>query len=553
MSSIGSDDEGHDIVQKRRLRAVLSDPCPSDLSSIPAMDLDNYSPSASVMMQAIAKYHKKLPTTCFMKWLSNLRSVLQAWATDGKVSAGSGCTGTDMWIHCMNSLLSHWHGIFGLGELSMKSVFVSENEEAKKQFLKQQHDFDILVPDVAQFKEARVWNEKTQRATVLPWTVLYAGGFSCKGNSKQNKNRGLNKGCIRSGETSSGITFEAMRSWILKSRPKIAWLENVPEVQQSVDVSGDGLAASDADYIESCFKEHDFTVVTTCFSAMDYGSAAERVRWWAVIFDIPACHSKEVKDRFHEILAALKIGAFPVDAFLLQDAVIASICEPLILGDSVAKRQKTDSAPAQWKMTHETAFMQHDLLWPPLPVKVEPLLAAGFRQREAELVYFANVMFPSNKDGKAIEGQWAFMDANHSFERTFRWPLSEGQELTNPWRTCVPTMTANSAMAARRSKYGKTEIKKIHGLEAMRLIGWDLGFWANSASPFVCKSVSPELLSDLAGNAWSSFAFIPLAISALGAAPASFYHQARPSLAAASAPDTAAEVVSDSDSSGASS
>lgn len=216
----------------------------------------------------------------------------------------------------------------------------------------------------------------------------------------------------------------------------------------------------------------------------------------------------------------------------MKDAVIASICEPMILDGHVeptAKKMKGDSA--QWKATHEAAFMQHGMQWPPPAMKMDPLLATGFKQREAECVHFANELFPTGRDGNASEGQWTFMDANHSFERLFKWPLSEGQEMTNPWRSCVPTMTANSSIAARRRKSGQLEIREIHGLEAMRLIGWDLGFWAHHASPFRPNVITPELLMDLAGNAWSSFAFLPLAIAALGSAPADFYHKSRRSVA----------------------
>ena len=147
---------------------------------------------------------------------------------------------------------------------------------------------------------------------------------------------------------------------------------------------------------------------------------------------------------------------------------------------------------------------------------------------EAELVHFANVVFPAAEES---EGKWLFFDSNHSFERVFRWPLVVGQELRSPWKDHVPTMTGQSSLAGRRKKEGNMELKKLHGLEAMRLIGWDLGHWKNHASPFIDSSdtgITPELLNNMAGNAWSSFSYSPLAIVALGSAPASWYHQDGP-------------------------
>eukprot|EP00959_Pyramimonas_sp_CCMP1952_P331097 6933400-Pyramimonas_sp.AAC.1 len=66
---------------------------------------------------------------------------------------------------------------------------------------------------------------------------------------------------------------------------------------------------------------------------------------------------------------------------------------------------------------------------------------------------------------------------------------------------------------------GVVEIKRLHGMESMACIGWDMSFWRDGKPPFTAdKSVTPELLNDLAGNAWSAFQFTPVCIAAIGAA-----------------------------------
>ena len=84
----------------------------------------------------------------------------------------------------------------------------------------------------------------------------------------------------------------------------------------------------------------------------------------------------------------------------------------------------------------------------------------------------------------------------------------------------------SSTIACRvKTPDGVVRIKKLHGLEAMRLIGWDLCEWKDGVSPFASGKVTPELLAAMAGNAWSAFAFVPLAISAFGAAPADLFQR----------------------------
>lgn len=269
-----SDDEPQPAQQTRRLRAVLSDPFPptpeGNDEDIPRLSLDEYSKEESAMWRAIQSYHRKIPKQMLISWLGNLRSVISEWKLGSDISAGSGCSGTDIWILCLEALVSFWDGEFGMPETHVRHAFSAEADNVKQKFLRSQFDMPVLVSDVSQFKEARVWNMMANRAEVLPWTVFFGGGFSCKGNSKQNSNRKANKGCVQRGDTSSGVTFEAMRQWIIKARPKITWLENVPELCQQVDQEIFTFA-SDAEYIRECFESHDFTVITVVINCRNYG------------------------------------------------------------------------------------------------------------------------------------------------------------------------------------------------------------------------------------------------------------------------------------------
>lgn len=200
--------------------------------------------------------------------------------------------------------------------------------------------------------------------------------------------------------------------------------------------------------------------------------------------------------------------------FLLPEATLAA-WDSDYNSSRDAKRSKTD---CKWKDVHEAAFAACGYTWPPL--ETQHLMERGFKQREAELVCFCNRGFPLKE-----ESVWEFFDSHHSFERLLNWTSACGDvtELKSPWKRYVPTMVGTSSIACRCLQGGNLIFKELHGLEAMRLIGWDLGHWKNNQNPFGNASVTPELLVDMAGNAWSSFQFLPIAIAGFGAAPMSFY------------------------------
>ena len=83
-------------------------------------------------------------------------------------------------------------------------------------------------------------------------------------------------------------------------------------------------------------------------------------------------------------------------------------------------------------------------------------------------------------------------------------------------------MSGNSVVAARlRDHGGRLRIRRLHGLEAMRLQGWDLPLWWQGKSPMTAEKpeVTCDFLANLAGNMWSSFNYCPVAIATFGCLP----------------------------------
>ena len=265
----------------------------------------------TVMYKAIVQYHQRLPKAIQLQWLSNLKSVL-AGLTDarGKMPVGSACSGSDIWLHCFTALRAFWQAQYNVQVPPIESCFVAELEPSKQDFLRQQFDVAMMVADVADVSKQRVWNLQSEKLEFVKWPQVFAGGFSCTGPSNQNSQRKKNVGCVRGGFTSTGETFEGCRQIITKFRPCMSFLENVTGITQVTEDEETGLSQSDADYIVSCFEKDGFCVIPLEFSASEYGSPAERLRWWCIILDIPPEHAARAKDLFFTVFNSIKQKPF---------------------------------------------------------------------------------------------------------------------------------------------------------------------------------------------------------------------------------------------------
>jgi hypothetical protein len=161
-----------------------------------------------------------------------------------------------------------------------------------------------------------------------------------------------------------------------------------------------------------------------------------------------------------------------------------------------------------WVDKHMEIFREQGYPWPPKSSPDITEIAETFGNRAAESVYFVNAHF------KPTPGKWEFYEANHTLERNLRWPPPDGKALLNPWRQQCTTLTGQSKIVVRRLQGDSLELRALHPLEAFRLIGWDLCDWKE---PIWSQDVTAELLTSLAGNAFSGFAVSPVIIASLGA------------------------------------
>ena len=191
-------------------------------------------------------------------------------------------------------------------------------------------------------------------------------------------------------------------------------------------------------------------------------------------------------------------------------------------------KKSPNSQLDDWESVHMEMFLYKGVAWS--PCLSEPW-CSSFRPRSAEVVYFANYVWPAKELDK-----WEYFDTNHDAKRIFRWPLKpnkkgEMSKLKCPWRLYIPTFTALSNVVARQlhTVPGQDAIlilRHVHPIEAMRVMGWDLEHYRDGPFKWVHVPGDPkqvfldaDLLGDLVGNAWCAWTFCSIKIALAGAAP----------------------------------
>ncbi len=166
-------------------------------------------------------------------------------------------------------------------------------------------------------------------------------------------------------------------------------------------------------------------------------------------------------------------------------------------------------------MDHCHLFREADLAWPPEipPPSLEShwfgtetcgfyYIRGDLSDRAAELMFFLMVRFPY------LSADPEMVDVNFSVNRLTQ---QSGDEDANPWRSVLPCITGTAHPVVRyKLANGKHVVRPIFGCELMQIIGWSFADWAPHGERF-----DDSLLVSPAGNAFSAFALLPAALTAL--------------------------------------
>lgn len=338
------------------------------------------------------------------------------------------------------------------------------------------------------------------------------------------------EGCVQRGEGSTGSTYMGIRNFLERSRPLVSILENVVELSEKTE---DMSAESDLEFIIQDLDSIGFQTRCFRFNATAYGSRCDRERLYFVVVDCrPGVASQRMFSLMANVLNAMKTEPASFDDFIIPDDALGDWAPPQEPPKS--KRSRENEA---WVDRHMDIYREYDVYWPPQLSSEMSAVLNMWGERAAQVGHFLHAMFPPG------DAQWQFVDLNHTLERTLRFPPAPGKPLHCPWRYTCPTLTSMSKILIRRQTAlpgGALVLRALHPLEAFRLMGWDLPWWTK---PLWSADVTPELLTNMAGNAFSGYAVTPVLIAALGSVGARLLE---PQVADAGAQDVSCGSDSDS-------
>jgi site-specific DNA-cytosine methylase len=464
------------------------------------------------------------------------------------VSYASACSGTDIAAICLEVFLNKTAEVLGLA-VPLTHVYACEKNPLKQDFLRSQFSTSYMFGDVVDLGRQRSLDLLSNTEVLLPWSLVFTAGFSCKSRAQCSSRRVQNVNCLqqKDPEAETSVTYEGVKASLVRSRPLIFLLENVTALLEKTSPEH----VSDADFIINDLQAFGYYVKLFRVDSENYGSRAVRARLyfigWLVhrecdLSQQPALLNKlDTETRLAEsIWQSIVIPPLPTEMFLIMDP--AELESAIDLTMEPAQKSKNGKKDPQWEGEHCAAFRTQGIPWPPQFGSAS--MAADWassgtifsdkglnHERRVELLYFLHKSFPY--PGHGVE----YVDVNQSLGR------SVGTDFASPWRPSCPTMTGQSAMCVRYKLAEQLVVRPVSGVEAMQMAGWDMRYYKE---PIVA---SEAVLAEMAGNAFSGFAALPaimVAFSVFGVIRTGDWP-----IVPVSTESVAVEVGSDSDSLGA--
>jgi site-specific DNA-cytosine methylase len=472
-------------------------------------------------------YLEVMPSNLKRWFLMHCRLGVSAASTlcGGSVSYASACSGTDIAAICLEIFLNKTAEVLGL-VVPLKHVYACEKHPLKQDFLKSQFTTSYIFGDVCDLGRQRSLDLLSMTEVLLPWSLVFTAGFSCKSRAQCSSRAAQNLNCLqrKDPEAETSVTYEGVKASLVRSRPLIFVLENVLALLEKASPE----VASDAEFIIQDLQALGYYVKLFRVECENYGSRAVRARvyfiGWLVNRDCdlstqPALLKKlDTETKIADsIWQCIVIRPLPHEMFLILEP--ADVLKAVDLTIDPASKSKHGKKDPQWEGEHCAAFRTQGIPWPPQFDSVAVLsdwansgtyfsITGLNSERRSELLYFVHKTFPYI--GSGVE----YVDVNSSLGRAV------GNDVTSPWRTTCPTMTGQSVMCVRYMLEQQLVVRPLCGIEVMQLAGWDRRYYKH---PIIA---SEALLAEMAGNAFSGFAALPafmVAFSVFGVIQTGFW------------------------------
>ena len=459
---------------------------------------------------------------------------------------GVGCAGTDIVRNVHTAIFKVISQVAGRQAIP-RFVISAELCPYKRHFLISQHNPSFLVRDNAELAETHARNQARNGETdLVPCCQAFRIGIVCKSRTPLSSSKAQNANCCQEKSAETGASWGQAESIITVQRPDSVGIECViglrEETGELIHVHASDSQAIVASLVRLGYWTHDFTQ-----NATEGGSLPDRTRaWWLGLLQRrkfrSAAHQQKFNDRARTFFTQMYMGfcrcvditdpeqrASVIEEVLLLDpAERVSMAEkfgvPLLLGTGIRIPLVGPSSNLKWKTDHHLTFPEHHLPWPVSKDELSAHISIdGLTDREAELTYMIHLVFQVN-------GPIEFCDVNPDGERLLRpcfdWVtdgagVSHKQIKKSPWFLRPRTLTGGTKLVTRYMWDGDYVVRCLEPTEMMLLMGWGVSEW-NAAAPRDWASglgenvhVQAELLSNMAGNAWSLYAAGPIELALL--------------------------------------
>ena len=481
----------------------------------------------------LAAVHDAMPPVIELEYVAGLRRFASIWS--GRVyKKASVCAGTEIRVKFDQALWDFYAQRYGI-IVEVEHAWASEIKQSKKEFIGSQFpELKLMIGDMAALAGDSVINDFTGSEELVPETHSLSAGVPCISRTPQSCAMAKNLNCVQEKREATGSGFEHIRSIAQKHSPDEVTLECVTQLCQKAAQQ----SVSDADYMTESFRELGYWGLHHTMDSEQHGGWPRIREWWVNAKHLSLGSTVEISRFYLSLLAHIKLpkGHFDVTRCITIDDEQRrregqALGIPLIMDqpERESKKPSVNKLDA-WKLTHYSLFQTYAIDWPADKSKFPHICFSGMFDREAEVVILCDIIF-------APRSVMEFMDINPTVDRLLQGCIDEetGIVKKSPWRATPPTLTGSTKLAIRMlvdtdtqnnslenheppaAYQRRRKIRLAEGFEYFRLQGWDDSMWTPVQPSDLpdCPMDYIELLSNLAGNGWSAFHYIPVQMSLL--------------------------------------
>ena len=468
---------------------------PEAVPDIPAVQVQRgfRKPGKKAVKLAVEQWHQKLSGRDMGLYIEHCKALCAK-----PITVGMGFAGCDVGFEVMKYLAEYVKLNLGV-TLTFQVLWRCEKDPDRQRWLRKQYpDMTLLFDTMEELGGIRAYNVISGSYDLIPHVMLFIVGWTCVDKSAFNSQRAKLKMCLRDRSGKSGKALDWTLRCIAKSRPDVVILENVGTLLHKLDFP-EGEPATDAEYIEQELAKISYDCVTQHVQASDYGSFADRFRLYWVCVNLMK-GKKGISAEAMTLTASLHIPKYPLTTFF-GDGL-----EDIIDGNLFWKHDKEPETKFFDDLM--LAYEYYKLPYPPvMEIKGTRFMESlkPLSQRQRQILFLADTVDVLS----TVPGQIEFVDINQSLEYISK---NAPSFFTSG---SIPTLATSTQIYARlRLAEGDVAYALLHGSLMMRLVGFDSSMYNGEE-----QMMEHELLKQMAGNAFSAFAFGPVLMGALGAWP----------------------------------